>query len=82
MHDVSQVSLGDEHTCAIKKDGTLWCWGNNSYGQPGNGNYQNQLTPQMIMNDILQVDLGYDHTCAIKKDNSLWCWGRNDGGQI
>jgi alpha-tubulin suppressor-like RCC1 family protein len=46
---VSSVALGDNHTCAIKMDGSLWCWGNNEYGQLGDGTNMNKNTPTYIM---------------------------------
>ncbi|MFZ8804449.1 MAG: hypothetical protein ACO2PO_15890 [Candidatus Calescibacterium sp.] len=46
---VSSVALGDYHTCAVKTDGSLWCWCLNNYGQLGDGSgWKN--TPVYIMN--------------------------------
>jgi alpha-tubulin suppressor-like RCC1 family protein len=39
------VALGGYHTCARKPDGTLWCWGNNNTGQPGDGTKVNKSSP-------------------------------------
>gem|GEM_PF-2698881 len=65
-----QVSAGEYHTCALKADNTLACWGSNHYGQatPPAGAFQ-------------QVSAGYLHTCALKADNTLACWGDNEYGQ-
>jgi alpha-tubulin suppressor-like RCC1 family protein len=83
MDDVVQFSAGENHTCAVKTDGSLWCWGNNSYGQLGDGTYTDRNTPVQIMSSgVSSVALGGYHTCAVKTDGSLWCWGYNGSGQL
>jgi alpha-tubulin suppressor-like RCC1 family protein len=81
---VSAISAGDYHTCAIKTDGSLWCWGKNNYGQLGIGNTTSKNTPTRVGtdNNWQSVFAGGSHTCAIKTDGSLWCWGRNTYGQL
>lgn len=75
--------IGD-HMCAIKTNGTLWCWGNNSAGQIGNNSTTNALTPVQVGTDNTWIGgaVGAETTCAIKADRSLWCWGFNDYGQF
>jgi alpha-tubulin suppressor-like RCC1 family protein len=83
LSDVSFVSLGGEHSCAVKIDGSLWCWGYNGYGQLGDGTYTNRETPVQIMSSgVSSVALGPYHTCAVKQDGSLYCWGSNLYGQV
>ena len=85
FEDTDKIALGHSHTCAVKKDGSLWCWGNNNWGQLGLGNttYTYSNTPQLVMSGgVREVALGGHHTCAIKKDGSLWCWGGNNHGQL
>ena len=80
---VSVVSLGGAHTCAIKQNGSLWCWGRNGLGQLGDGTYTDKNTPVQIMSEgVVAVSLGLFHTCAVKQDGSLWCWGDNYYGQL
>jgi len=80
---VSSISLGWYHSCAIKIDGSLWCWGNNEYGQLGDGSYGNKNSPvQIMLSGVSSVSAGGHHTCAVKTDGSLWCWGDNSYGQI
>lgn len=70
---------GDETVCAIKQDGSLWCWGYNGEGQLGNGTTTESESPVQISGGGIwkQVSVGKTHTCAIKFDNTLWCWGEN-----
>ena len=80
---VTQVSAGGAHTCAIK-NGELWCWGRNKYGQLGDGTTDDKPTPTQVKNmtsGVTQVSVGYHHICAIKS-GGLWCWGRSDYGQL
>ena len=76
---------GAFHTCWVKEsDKTLWCWGDNSKGQLGQGNTTNLLVPTQVKNidSVAQVSSGGNHTCARKIDNTLWCWGENRFGQL
>ncbi|MBK9338120.1 MAG: HYR domain-containing protein [Lewinellaceae bacterium] len=83
---VTPVETYDHHNLAIKPDGTLWAWGDNLFGQLGNGtnNDQNQLVKIGAANDWRQLAKGSvsQHSMAIKNDGSLWAWGRNDYGQL
>jgi len=83
-----KVSAGFAHTCGIKSDGTLWCWGDNYYGEIGKGDFVgNQTTPLQVgsESDWQDVSAGDYHTCGIRNDSgqyTVWCWGRNYSGQL
>jgi alpha-tubulin suppressor-like RCC1 family protein len=79
------LSAGDWHTCGVKLDGTLWCWGNDQFGQLGSkaDAYQGPGPTQVgTGTDWTSVTAGGQHTCALKVDHSLWCWGDNQYGQL
>lgn len=80
----STVSAGATHTCAIKSDNTLWCWGNSDYGQMGVGVTAPVATLQKIASSVgvKMVASGSSHTCAINSSDKLYCWGLNIQGQL
>jgi alpha-tubulin suppressor-like RCC1 family protein len=83
--DWAQVSTGGGHTCAIKLDGTLFCWGLNDDGQLGDGTVTSTLEPVQEMTlatDWASVSSGLHYTCATKVDGRLFCWGVNEVGQL
>ena len=82
MDDVTAVSAGPYNSLAIKSDGSLWAWGDNSGGQLGDGTTENKLTPVKIMDGVTAVSAGSSHSLAVKSDGSLWAWGYNGSGQI
>jgi len=89
MPGVHTISAGYYHSVALRTDGTLWTWGNNGYGQLGNGtvstnNLGAKNTPQQIGSDAnwRAVAAGGTHTAALRTDGSLWAWGKNSFGQL
>ncbi len=80
----ASVSAGDNHTCGIDGDNAyLWCWGDNLYGQLGNGGTADKKTPAWVVSSTwLRVAPGGRYTCGIKSANTLWCWGFNGSGQL
>lgn len=78
------VTMGVAHTMAIKTDGTLWGWGNNSSGQLGNGTQTSVTTPVQIGTD---TDWSYvkaidNRTYAVKTDGTLYVCGSNAYGLL
>ena len=67
----------------VLEDGSLWTFGNNSYGQLGDGNNTHQRVPVKIVDaNVTQVAAGNHHTLFLKKDGSVWSMGRNKDGQL
>ena len=80
-----QVSASDDHTAAIKTDGTLWTWGRNYGGALGNNSATDTSTPVTTFaggTNWKQVSCGQNTTAAIKTDGTLWTWGYGGTGQI
>ena len=79
----ASVIAGGVHTIAIKKDGSLWAWGRNHYGQLGDGTKEDKNIPTRIGTETNWASVSaVTHTIAIKKDGSLWAWGRNNYSQL
>jgi alpha-tubulin suppressor-like RCC1 family protein len=78
------VSAGGEHTCTVRYDGTLWCWGRNTWGQLGNGlRGPGRPDPTQVgtATGWTAVGAGGGHTCGVRA-GQLWCWGLNNKGQL
>ena len=86
--DVPSVSfaIGFEHSCVLKLHNSLSCWGNNEYGQLGDGSTVSSNTPVQVSGidpeEVFQIIAGYRHTCAVMFDRSILCWGWNAHGQV
>ncbi|MCL2503639.1 MAG: cell wall-binding repeat-containing protein [Coriobacteriia bacterium] len=78
------VSDSGRHSLALKSDGSLWAWGNNGYGQLGDGTKTDKNIPIRIGmdNDWVAISTGDYHSLAVKGDGSLWAWGQNTYGQL
>ncbi|MEO8693364.1 MAG: hypothetical protein ABI658_07590 [Acidimicrobiales bacterium] len=78
---------GDNHACGLTTaDGTAWCWGNNTFGQLGDGKKSNaaQNQPSTVTGGLkfTTLALGRTHTCGLIADGSAYCWGSNAQGQL
>jgi hypothetical protein len=65
-----RISTGLQHTCGIRDDDTVGCWGSNGFGQldaPG-GTFK-------------RLAAGGEHVCGVKTDDTLECWGLDNEGQ-
>ncbi len=81
--DWAYVCAGNVSSFALKTDGSLWGWGNNSIGQLGIGSNVNMLVPTKIGEaSYITVTSGYYNTFAIRNDGTLWAWGYNNIGQL
>lgn len=79
------ISAGGYTTCAIDKQGTLFCWGRNDQGQLGDGTLQDRSTPKEVAGlpgKVRAVSLGAAHACAALEDGRVFCWGQNLKGEL
>ena len=77
----TKVAAGQRHTCALTAGGGVKCWGNNSYGQLGDGTIYNQRTTpgdvSGLASGVIDIAAGELHTCALTTDSGVKCWGWN-----
>jgi alpha-tubulin suppressor-like RCC1 family protein len=78
------VSAGQAHSVGLKSDGTVWTWGENSYGQLGDGTTTKHYTPSQVpgLANVIAVAAGDFHTVAVKGNGTVWTWGNNSNGQL
>jgi len=82
---IKALALGQSHSCALKKNGSVWCWGANGDGQLGDGSTDERhgaVRVTSLGNNVKAIGAGYDHTCAVMTDGTVRCWGRNLSGQL
>jgi len=82
--DAIQVVAGESHSCALRANGTVWCWGDNAYGRLGDGTTTSRQSGVQVQNLINAVEItaGAIHNCALTSLGSVVCWGGNHFGQL
>jgi alpha-tubulin suppressor-like RCC1 family protein/sugar lactone lactonase YvrE len=78
----SQFATGGSHSLFLKRDGTLWATGTNSYGQLADGSYATRYAPEKIAVGVRAVAAGYTHSLILRTDGTLWAAGNNSYGQL
>jgi alpha-tubulin suppressor-like RCC1 family protein len=82
---VQDIAAGDQHCLALISDETMWAWGDNAYGQLGDGTHgDNRFPPVHVKNltEVQAIDGGQAHSLAVKRDGTVWVWGSNAQGQL
>ena len=92
IENTTAITAGSLHSCALSEDGTISCWGNNSFGQLGNGQSAevwydrsaDSAVPVEVagITDATAISAGYEHSCALHQDGTISCWGNNEEGQL
>jgi alpha-tubulin suppressor-like RCC1 family protein len=95
LHEVKQLALGTDHACALRADGTVWCWGSNWQGELGVGagphagvavcrdDTECARAPVLVPGlRARTIAAGGAVTCAVRDDGRLVCWGDATFGQI
>jgi alpha-tubulin suppressor-like RCC1 family protein len=86
LTNIKSISNGgfQVHTFAIKNDNTVWAWGNNDWGQFGNGTTTSSNVPILIssLTDISFISIGNTHSIILKNNGSIWTSGWNLYGQL
>ncbi len=87
--DIKQIAAGPCHTIALAKDGTVWAWGQNDFGQLGDGSTNARVAPVQVktkdksyLSDVEEVAAGKYFSLARTKENKVLAWGSNFYGQL
>jgi len=77
LSDVVAVAAGMEHSLALKRDGTVWAWGANHFGQLGNVALEDSPLPVQVqgLQGVSSISAGLDFSAAITSDGTVWQWG-------
>ncbi len=79
------ISAGGSHTCGLAGDGRTYCWGDNFWGQLGNGTLESRQTVPVPVSSGLTfatISAGDSHTCGATDVGLAYCWGANRTGQL
>jgi alpha-tubulin suppressor-like RCC1 family protein len=82
---VTALATGHSHTCALNANGGVLCWGQNLFGQLGDGTGVNRLAPVEVsglQSGVVAIAAESFHTCALLATGAVRCWGANDEGQL
>ncbi len=84
LSDVTDLDVGQNHACAVIREGLVVCWGNNENNQSRPGLNAEHVPPGLIggLANVEQVALGRAHSCARKTNGDVLCWGANGDGQL
>ena len=87
--DALAISAGSNHTCALRADASVWCWGGNGdgatgYGQLGDGTLDDRPSPVAVtgITNATGIAAGGWSSCALLADRSVSCWGYNERGGL
>jgi len=95
LASVRELALGLFHSCALRDDDTVACWGQNDLGRLGHdpaldgdggdsGTALAVITPKTVtgLANVAHISARYNHTCAVTRDSKVYCWGSNASGEL
>jgi alpha-tubulin suppressor-like RCC1 family protein len=79
-----EICAGEMHSCGLRQNGQLDCWGNNADGQLGLGDFERRASPTPLPDapSFRSVACGGDISCALTESGALYCWGNNAEGAL
>ncbi len=84
LQGITAVAAGYAHSLALGADGVVWTWGDNTWGQLGDGSQIDRPSPVQVLDvaDAVAISEGYGHAYALTASGDVWAWGLNDAGQL
>jgi alpha-tubulin suppressor-like RCC1 family protein len=80
----ASVSVGGAHVCGVTIGGAAYCWGDNFFGQLGDGSRNPRPSPGLVSGGLTfaAVTAGFTHTCGLTPAGAAYCWGNNSSGEL
>jgi alpha-tubulin suppressor-like RCC1 family protein/O-glycosyl hydrolase len=84
IEHATAIAAAGNYSCALKLEGTVYCWGNNANGELGDGTMETTGTPVPVsgITDAVAIAAGESHACAVLRGGRVACWGSNGNGQL
>jgi hypothetical protein len=84
LDGVVGLALGLVHSCALRHDGRVLCWGDGEAGMLGDGLESSRPKPAPVvgLSDVVRITARNLHTCALRAAGTVHCWGLGDSGQL
>lgn len=76
------IGAGEHYSMALKGDGTVWTWGDNSFNQIGDGTTTQRNSPYQVLSNAIAIAAGMRHALALTADGTVWAWGENSAGEV
>lgn len=86
--EITKMAIGKEHSCFLLDSKSVECFGNNAYGQLGDGKEASRLHPRPIeakvpeLENIIDIGAGDNFSCALTGDGNIYCWGIGESGRL
>ncbi len=85
LSGVTQIASGDFFVCALLQNGTVQCWGGDTYGQLGNSGVTSDSpipVPVSGVSGATAITAGSNFGCALTQSGQVLCWGYNSDGEL
>src|SRR5664279_115331 len=89
LNSITAIMGGEVHNVAVKSDGSVWAWGQNAFGQLGDGTTNDESFPVQVglgcvppLGSVTKLGGRTYWNMAVKSDGTVWAWGMNQGGQL
>lgn len=79
----TRLAMGSRAACGLTQAGVVYCWGDNAFGELGDGTLTGRATPAPVAGDVRFSDItgGILHFCGLAQDGRALCWGFSSFGQ-
>jgi alpha-tubulin suppressor-like RCC1 family protein len=87
LDGITYLDVGDRHSCAVRFDGTVWCWGTNGSAELAQDSETSLSSHRALQvtrrwaGMAYEVSTGGGHACVRADGGAVWCWGSNSFGQ-